>query len=316
MKQLTRYIKQKLSRLSPYFDGRVAENSKSLLNMNRRNLEYIYPNNPRRYYPLADNKLTTKLVLEDKNIPMAISYQVYSHFFQLRWLEQDLKPYNKFVIKPASGSGGGGILVIQQRQDDGFLSISGEFYTISDIHKHIADIVFGIYSFGLADQAIIEEKIEQHEAIDCLSPKGLADVRVILCQQQTIQAMIRLATKKSRGTANLHQGAVGVGIDLETGRTCNASFKGDYISQHPDTGINLIGITIPFWADILSTARKAAESVPLNYIGADIAIAQQGPFVLEINVRPGIEIQNTNGHGMRQLLEQNTLKLTNINLPG
>lgn len=296
----------KLLYLMTQFSGAyigVSQNSKTLLNMNRRNLEYIYPSNPRQFYPLADNKIITKLELTDKNIPMAETFQIYSHFYQLRQLQEDLKPYDQFVIKPASGSGGGGILVIQGRHESGFMSISGQFYSISTLHKHIADIIFGIYAFGISDQAIIEQKVEQHDVINYLSPNGLADVRVILYQQKAIQAMIRLATKKSKGTANLHQGAIGVGINLKSGKTCNASFHGNYITEHPDSGKRLIDIDIPYWPEVLKTAIAVASSVPLNYIGADIAIAQQGPCLLEINVRPGIEIQNTNAQGMRQLLE-------------
>ncbi|MFV1984610.1 MAG: sugar-transfer associated ATP-grasp domain-containing protein [Thiohalomonadales bacterium] len=286
------------------FSRHFKKNKTSVLNMNQRNLEYIYPNNLRQHYSLADNKLNTKILLVDKNIPMAETYQVYSHFYQLRQLEKDLASYEKFVIKPASGSGGGGILVINGRQKNGFMSISGSFYSLSDIKKHIADIIFGIYAFGLNDQAMVEEKIEQHEDINILSPQGLADIRIIVLKHKPIQAMMRLATKHSNGTANLHQGAIGVGINLQTGVTCDASFKGTKISKHPDSFIDLIGHTIIYWKEILETTVRVAQNVPLQYIGADVAIADFGPCLLEINVRPGIEIQNVNGQGMRNLLQQ------------
>jgi len=283
-------------------------NQATILNMNRRNLEYIYPNNARHDFPIADNKLNTKLYLAHTEISMPETYQVYNHFFQLRSLEKDLSNYQQFVIKPASGSGGGGIIVINSRVDNGFLSINGNFYSLMDIHKHIADILFGIYSFGLHDQAMIEAKIQQHPDINILSPKGLADVRIIVCQQQPIQAMIRLATKQSNGTANLHQGAIGVGIDINSGVSINACFKNHFIRQHPDTNQNLIGFSIPYWNDVMNTAKRIAQNIPLNYIGADIAISDNGPCLLEINVRPGIEIQNANAQGMRGILESKMQK--------
>jgi len=290
-----------------YFSGQLDKNRLTILNMNRRNLEYIYPNNAREFYPLADNKLNTKLLYADSNIPMADTYQVYSHFFELRQLESDLLAYQQFVIKPASGSGGGGILVIEKRVKNGFITVGGDYYSLQAIQKHIADILFGIYAFGLSDQAIVEEKIQQHNSINALSPQGLADVRIIINKDKVIQAMIRLATKNSKGTANLHQGAIGVGINIITGRSCNASLEGKFITQHPDTDVHLIDIKIPHWQKILATATQVAKRCPLKYIGADIALAQNGPVLLEINARPGIEIQNANGDGMRDLLEFNVM---------
>jgi alpha-L-glutamate ligase-like protein len=280
------------------------KNKESVLNMNQRNLDFIYPNNAREYFLLADNKLNTKLLFSDKDIPVAKTYQVYSHFYQLRELNKDLEQYQKFVIKPASGSGGGGILVINAKSGNGYESISGVHYSVDDIKKHIADILFGIYAFGINDQALIEEKIEQHPAINKLSPKGLADVRIIMYRNQPVQAMIRLATRQSRGTANLHQGAIGVGVKIQDGISNEASFNGQAINKHPDSNMELIGHTIPYWEKIIATAKRVAENVPLKYIGVDIAISDKGPVLLEINVRPGIEIQNVNGVGLRKQLQQ------------
>jgi len=44
--------------------------------------------------------------------------------------------------------------------------------------------------------------------------------------------------------------------------------------------------------------------VPLNYVGVDIVIDEtDGPLILEINARPGLEIQNINGFGLGAALE-------------
>ena len=48
----------------------------------------------------------------------------------------------------------------------------------------------------------------------------------------------------------------------------------------------------------------AAEAVPLKYLGVDIAISDQGPVMIEINARPGIEIQNANNKAMRPILDE------------
>ncbi len=47
------------------------------------------------------------------------------------------------------------------------------------------------------------------------------------------------------------------------------------------------------------TARNASHAIPLGYIGVDICIDQtRGPLVLEVNGRPGIEIQNVQKRGL------------------
>ncbi|HEC18862.1 MAG TPA: hypothetical protein ENI97_05905 [Gammaproteobacteria bacterium] len=288
----------------------VGGNLSRVLSMNHRNLGYIYPHNQRAHYPLADNKLYTKKMLETSGVPQPATYQVYGYFYELRNLEADLSQYDDFVIKPAMGSGGGGIVVIAGRTEDGnsWLGISGKVYTLEDLRKHISDIIFGVYSFGLSDEAIIEERIAQHPDIENISPYGLADVRMILCQEQPILAMLRLATLKSHGTANLHQGAVGVGIDLQTGITRHATQKGQVITHHPDSGAALTGVALPYWQALVEAGARVAEKAPLKYLGVDIAIAEDGPRLLEINVRPGLEIQNANALGMREILERHASK--------
>lgn len=274
-----------------------------VLSINDRNLNYIYPNNDRCDYPLADNKLKTKEVLLAHGVPFPQTYATYSYFYDLGNLAQDLSAHDEFVIKPASGRGGGGIIVIAGRQGEHWRSVGGTIYTLDDIRKHISDIIFGVYSFDLHDQAIVEARLEQHQDIEPLSPYGLADVRVVVCEYQPVMSMIRLATKASNGTANLHQGAVGVGIDMDTGKTRHAIFNGESISHHPDSGVELIGCQLPYWQNILEVARTVSKAVPLKYLGIDVAVEASGPKILEINVRPGIEIQNANLIGMRGVLE-------------
>lgn len=282
---------------------RIRTRMRKVLFINQRNLSYIYPNNQRIDYPIADNKLKTKELLKTINIPIAETYLIYEYFYELLQLKTDLQQYTDFVIKPAGGKGGGGILVINGQCGAEWLGINGKRYSVENIRKHISDIIFGVYSFGISDYAIVEHRILQHSVIELLSPFGLADVRVIVDQHRPIMAMLRLATKNSNGTANLHQGAVGVGIDINTGKTINATLKGEYITLHPDSNIALIGHTIPYWTEVLHYCEQTSEATPLKYLGIDVAISISGPVILEMNVRPGIEIQNANNLGMRALLE-------------
>jgi len=279
------------------------EHAATVLSMNRRNLHYVYTRNDRRHYPLADDKLLAKEILVPAGVRMPETYRTYSFFYELRNLELDLAPYHDFVIKPAQGSGGNGIIVIVGRSGRDWLGISGKVYTVFDLQKHITDIIYGVYSFDLGDRAIIESRIRQHPVMEDLSPLGLADVRLIMCDNVPAMSMTRIPTRQSDGKANLHQGALGVAIDISTGITTHARFLGQSIDRHPDSGIPLIGRTLPFWPEVIDLAECAARAVPLKYLGVDISISPDGPQLLEINVRPGLEIQNVNGRGLRPALQ-------------
>lgn len=282
---------------------RMRTAAERVLSMNQRNLLYIYPHNRREHFPLADDKLKTKRLLAAVGVPVPATYHAYGSFFELRTLAEDLAEHESFVVKPAQGSGGGGILVITRREGDRWISAGGRPHSLDELRAHLSDIVFGIYSFGLSDQAILEQRILSHPQMAALSPLGLADIRLILFHGRAVMAMSRLPTRRSDGKANLHQGAVGVGIDLQTGRTVRAILGGESVDTHPDTGEPLVGREIPFWERVREVGEKVAAALPLGYIGADIALSPDGPLMLEINVRPGLQIQNANGRGMRRLLE-------------
>ncbi len=295
---MTRWISRLMARpkLATQKTGQV-------LSMNQRNLWYIYAHNRRRDFPLADDKLQTKKLMIEAGVPVPGTYATFCNFFELNRLEQALAQQREFVIKPAQGRGGGGIIVIVGRQGPYWVDISDRKYTLEELKKHLADIIFGVYSLDRKDVAVIEERISQHPTMTSYSPFGLADIRVILFLNRPVLAMSRIPTRSSGGRANIHQGALGVGIDLETGTMPHAVWQGKALRYHPDTGERLVGKTIPHWAEVLRVSRRAAEVLPMKYLGVDISLTETGPVLLEVNVRPGLEIQNANKGGLRPLLE-------------
>jgi alpha-L-glutamate ligase-like protein len=280
----------------------LQEQASALLSINKRNLLFIYPHNARKDYPLADDKLQTKILLQARAISVPETYVVYSYFYQLDKLEADLLAYNEFVIKPAHGRAGGGIIIITGKADGEWIGINNKRYSSDELKHHITEIIFGVYSFDMKDHAIIEKRILQHEDINALSPFGLSDIRVILCRNTPVMAMARLPTIASGGRANIHQGAIGVGIDLESGITRHAVHHDVAVTHHPDTDSPLINRLIPFWPQIIAISIAAAEALPLKYIGADVAVTATGPLIIELNVRPGLAIQAANDASLLEKL--------------
>ncbi|MBI5442111.1 MAG: hypothetical protein HY900_12975 [Deltaproteobacteria bacterium] len=283
---------------------RLPAGSDRILGLNRRNLSYVYAQNRLRDLPIADDKLKTKELVGAHGVPVPTTYRVYRHFFELGAVERDLAPYDEFVIKPSNGRYGSGILVLTERREDGWMDITGTVHRPADLRRHILDIVFGTYTNELQSAALVEERVPQQADMARMSPLGLADVRIIFYREQPTLAMLRVPTRRSRGKANLHQGGIGVGVDVATGRTVRALWRGQPVEVHPDTGFPLIGFLIPDWEEVVRVGTVTARSVPLKYIGADIALSVHGPVLLEINARPGLEIQNVNEVPLRSLLRE------------
>ncbi|MFQ5465752.1 MAG: sugar-transfer associated ATP-grasp domain-containing protein [Thermodesulfobacteriota bacterium] len=274
-----------------------------MLGINERNLHYIYTHNSRRDFQIADDKTVTKGVLDAIGVPHPATYAVYGYFYELGNLGEELGPYTDFVIKPVHGRGGGGIVVVTGRDGGGWSAAGGRVYTQEGLKRHISDIIFGVYSFDLHDQAMVEARVEQHPEMADMSRLGLADIRVVFFKNEPVLTMTRIPTYASEGKANIHQGAVGVGIDMATGRTIHAVYRDRVVTRHPDTGVGLLGRRIPFWDRVIEVGRRVARAVPLKYLGIDVAIGADDVMVLEINVRPGLQIQDVNRKGMRTILD-------------
>ena len=86
-----------------------------VLGINRRNAEYTLRWNPRAAYPLVDDKLLTKKLCARAGIPTPKLLAVAHHHFELRQLRDAMAQLTSFVLKPAHGAMGNGILVIRER---------------------------------------------------------------------------------------------------------------------------------------------------------------------------------------------------------
>lgn len=274
--------------------------AKGILGINKRNLGYINRYNQRCYYSLVDNKLKTKLLAIDNDVSSPTLLYVVRGQQEIKHVVSKLEKLSSFVIKPAKGSGGKGILVIYKQQDGLFVKPSGATLNRSELERHMSNILAGLYSLsGQTDTILIEEMVTCHASLRDYSHEGVPDIRVIVFKGFPVMAMIRLATHASDGKANLHQGAVGVGIDIATGTALNAVQFSREISVHPDNGKPLNAIKVENWNRILTLAASCYEMTQLGYIGADLVIDQEkGAQLLELNARPGLAIQIANGIGL------------------
>jgi alpha-L-glutamate ligase-like protein len=271
-----------------------------ILGMNQRNAACILDHNPRALFPLVDDKLRMQALCRDIGVPTPELYVEIAFHSMLRRLPALLGERDDFVIKPNRGSAGRGVVVITRRDRGQYLRHSGERLGLDALRQHLSDILSGMYSLGgRPDRVIVQQRIRLHPAFEPVAYRGIPDVRVVLYRNEPAMAMLRLPTRASNGRANLHQGGIGAGIDLDSGRTVHAVQHDRFLGLHPDTGLPLVGRRVPRWDEVLDMARRVAVAVRLGYVGVDIVIdAHQGPMLLEANARPGLAIQMANGRGL------------------
>ena len=274
------------------------------MGINERNIAYISRYNERKRFPLVDNKLLTKRAAEQASIAVPELLGVIESSYQLRNLSKLLEPLEQFVVKPARGSGGKGILVIEHREKGSFVKPGGQALSLRDIRHDISNVLSGVYSLGgKPDIAFLEALVHCTPELERYSYEGLPDIRVIIFQGFPVMAMLRCPTHASDGKANLHQGAVGVGIDIATGRALHAVQNYRVIQHHPDTGVDFSDLVIDNWSNLLGLAASCHELTGLGYLGCDIVIDKsRGPLLLEINARPGLSIQTASGLGLKNRL--------------
>jgi alpha-L-glutamate ligase-like protein len=230
-------------------------------------------------------------------------YGIIAHQGEVRQFADIVRDRESFVIKPARGSGGDGILVVigrGKRKRDNYRLSSGVFVSEGEILHHISNTVGGQYSLsGTRDRALIEYCVHFDPIFAELSYQGVPDIRVVVYRGYPAMAMVRLPTRASDGKANLHQGAVGAGVDLGTGETLTGVLDNNVVDEHPDTGALIAGLKVPRWDFILESSARGYDVTGLGYLGVDMVIDRdRGPLILEMNARPGLNIQIANGTGL------------------
>lgn len=274
-----------------------------MLGLNERNADFIMRLNPRRLYPGVDDKALTKELALAAGMAVPDLYGIIAHQSDVRKFGEIVADMESFVVKPAQGSGGDGILVVTGRSErlrERFRLSSGVLITEGEIQHHISNIVGGQYSLsGNRDKALIEYCVCFDPTFARVSYQGVPDVRVIVYRGYPTMAMVRLPTRASDGKANLHQGAIGAGVDLSCGETLTGVLNDQVVEDHPDTGALVAGLKIPQWEFILESSARGYEVTGLGYLGVDMVIDRdRGPLILEMNARPGLNIQIANRTGL------------------
>lgn len=244
---------------------------------------------------LADSKLGTKKFLARHKVAVPETLGILKNHSELD-VEKIAAYEPPFVVKPNNGYGWKGILIIEEKAADGsFVTNTGEVYSPKKLVEHFTYVLDGFFSLsGGRDRVIIEKKIVLTKEIELLWKYGLPDIRIIAYNMVPVMAMIRIPTEESGWKANIHGWACAVGVDIGSGKLTYISKWGKNIKSIPGIG-DVRGIVVPEWDKILSLAVQVQQVTGIHFLWCDIVLDEEsGPLLLEINVRPGLEIQNVN----------------------
>ena len=295
-----------------------ALSARGIMGINRRNADYVLKYNKRSLYPIVDDKIITKERAIEAGIHVPEMYGIIETEQEISKLHDIIKDHNDFVIKPAQGAGGDGILVIADRFEGRYKTVSGRIISHDEIEHQLSNILTGLYSLGgLRDRALIEYRVTPDPIFKSISYEGVPDIRIIVLMGYPVMAMLRLPTRQSGGKANLHQGAIGVGVDLATGITLRGTWLNNKITKHPETTNAVDGVQLPNWDGFMKLAAGCYELCGLGYIGVDMVLDQdKGPLILELNARPGLNIQIANDTGLTLRTHQVEARLAELKAKG
>ncbi len=292
-----------------------------ILGMNARNLKYIKKFNPAKAIRLADDKVMTKEFLSQRWIPVPRTYDTIKSRQEL--YEYDFTTISNakedwFMIKPVRGSRGRGIYRVHLVDDPNIQFVSPEVGVLegmfirhspyvdqlykaswritndTTLRRYMVDILDGKHSITPTqeDTIMMEEILIPWSWFEQYCEYGLADIRVIVFNLIPIAAMLRVPTAKSDGKANLDRGALGMGVEVGTGKIYAMYQNGKiYKKKFPAPYANFLHQYIPYWDDILSYSSKIQYFTNLGFLALDWVITEDGPKLLEINARAGLKFQ-------------------------
>lgn len=143
------------------------------------------------------------------------------------------------------------------------------------------------------DGWLIEQHQVQHPTLAALNPSSLNTLRLWVLDRgdgpRVTHALLRVGRAGSQ-VDNTSQGGVVLLVDVATGVTQagpDVHHPESWVAEHPDSGAQLAGVALPHWPEVLDLAQHALCAFPhMRFAGLDVALAPEGPVLIEVNVQP------------------------------
>ena len=192
----------------------------------------------------------------------------------------------QITLKRVVGSGGQGFLSFLVRRDDNEIRLE---HPLTHAQIRIADLLNMLQREHTG--YLIEHYLVQHPVLARLNPDSVNTLRIWATREaeqlRVVGSFLRVGRRHVL-VDNTAAGGLICTIDEQTGRLLELS-SGDLwrkvYDTHPDTGIAVAGLAVPFFHEAETLACQALACFPdMAIAGLDIAITEQGPAVIEINL--------------------------------
>ena len=208
-------------------------------------------------YQLKMNPKSTRDILDDKTK----FYRSYKDYFVHNVADiADLKakpeilqkllntPSGKLVFKVADGNCGIDVFIQDAKQFD-----EKSIITFMDNSQY----------------DLVEEFIQQHPVLNKLSPSAVNTVRIFTQLDDNDDVVLlgcRQRISVNSPVDNMAAGNMAATIDEATGIINDAGVYSDITKpeeeKHPITGVDIVGLQVPFWKETLAMVTKAAKAHP------------------------------------------------------
>jgi hypothetical protein len=241
-----------------------------------------FENNPLRYNLLFTHKYVEKLMLKGAGLPTAQPLAVVGVNGDIR-TEEQLRDFlqrlpHDVVVKPISGTHGRNVLVLTR--NEGGLFAGGKACSAKDVWNHVKS--------NLESGFLIEEKLTNSPEIASLHSGSLNTFRIVtiktLDKRWCVAAAYLRVGAGGRVVDNIAAGGILIEVDGQ-GRTRKAHHHGQSVTQHPETGAQLIGVQLTGYRAACDLALEASRRLWfVGTIGWDIAATDRGPMIVEANL--------------------------------
>jgi|GEM_PF-1817139 len=257
---------------------------------------------------IIHNKWISSIYFAQYGVPQPTSYGLLHPLYGIdlqhkpllnaRHLEDLIREQNleRFVLKHIGGGKGDSVSIVKkiEKNENGFVYITINRKRLG--RSEVNDLLS--HRTGDLGGYKIEEFLDSHESISRITGGGASSMRIYTFREKPNKTIAKLGFIRfglpSGATDHLTNGATYATIDLSQGSikegisNLNRNIK---VKIHQPTGERFTGKIIPYWDRVVQVAEQAARSCPgLNWVGWDIVLSEDGPYLIEGNV--GMELSS------------------------
>ena len=160
-------------------------------------------------------------------------------------------------------------------------------------------------------QTLVEDVATQHKVINDIYPHSVNTLRIVTLNKHVVQAFLRIGNH-GNVVDNFNNGGMVTTIDIESGEIKFPAIdkSGNVFDTHPMTKEKIVGTKIPMWEDVKNLCIEACDVIPeIGYIGWDVCLGPDKPFLIEGNDFPGhdlyqLPVHRNDNYGVLPIFEE------------